>query len=221
MSRLKEPGGAVFLDIGCFIGQDERVLVADGADPQNLHAADIVNFWDLGYEFFQDRGRFEAVQWLTLDITHVPLEDYNSHKESEVHDGDKNTKIHSLMGKCDVVYISWVLHAWTWEMQVQASKNLVYLSKGPGSIIIGCNTGEPKGRPIARPGKTIEEDSVFTHDLASFQKQWEQIGHETQTEWRVESRLLRWPDIGVDESTVLPYLGNDSLVLQFVLTRVS
>lgn len=52
--------GQVLADIGCFIGHDLRHLVNDGAPANNLYGFDIIDFWDLGFEMFQDRDRFEA-----------------------------------------------------------------------------------------------------------------------------------------------------------------
>ena len=37
-----------------------RHLVKAGVPSQNLHGIDIVNFWDLGFEMFNDRERFGA-----------------------------------------------------------------------------------------------------------------------------------------------------------------
>lgn len=52
--------GQLLVDIGCFIGHDLRHLVNDGAPAENLYGFDIVNFWDLGFDMFKDRGRFNA-----------------------------------------------------------------------------------------------------------------------------------------------------------------
>lgn len=46
IERLK--AGSTLLDIGCFLGQDLRRLVADGAPPDKLYAIDIVSHWDVG-----------------------------------------------------------------------------------------------------------------------------------------------------------------------------
>ena len=46
----KLQAGASFLDIGCFIGQDLRRLVADGAPSDRLYAVDVVSHWDVGYK---------------------------------------------------------------------------------------------------------------------------------------------------------------------------
>lgn len=58
LKRLSE--GQLLVDLGCFIGHDLRHLVNDGAPSENIHGIDIVNFWDLGFEMYNDRGRFKA-----------------------------------------------------------------------------------------------------------------------------------------------------------------
>jgi hypothetical protein len=67
MERLK--AGETLLEIGSFIGQDMRRLVVDGAPSDKLIAVDIVNFWDLGYEMFRDRDKFEA-HFIEADLIH-------------------------------------------------------------------------------------------------------------------------------------------------------
>ena len=52
--------GQVLADIGCFIGHDLRHLVNDGAPANNLYGFNIIDFWDLGFEMFQDRDWFKA-----------------------------------------------------------------------------------------------------------------------------------------------------------------
>jgi hypothetical protein len=52
--------GQLLVDIGCFIGHDLRHLVHDGAPSENLHGIDIADFWDLGFEMYNDRGHFNA-----------------------------------------------------------------------------------------------------------------------------------------------------------------
>jgi hypothetical protein len=58
LKRLAD--GQLLVDIGCFIGHDLRHLVHDGAPSENLHGIDIADFWDLGFEMYNDRGRFNA-----------------------------------------------------------------------------------------------------------------------------------------------------------------
>jgi hypothetical protein len=58
LKRLAD--GQLLVDIGCFIGHDLRHLMHDGAPSENLHGIDIADFWDLGFEMYNDRGRFNA-----------------------------------------------------------------------------------------------------------------------------------------------------------------
>lgn len=37
-----------------------RNLVNDGAPSENMHGVDIADFWDLGFEMYNDHGRFHA-----------------------------------------------------------------------------------------------------------------------------------------------------------------
>ena len=87
--------GASFLDIGCFIGQDLRRLVADGAPSDRLYAVDVVSHWDVGYDMYRDRDRFSA-HFIEADILYP------------------NVELRALMGTVDVVSITHVLHQWDW-----------------------------------------------------------------------------------------------------------
>ncbi|KAI0475726.1 hypothetical protein GGR56DRAFT_666591 [Xylariaceae sp. FL0804] len=58
VARVKD--GASLMDVGTFIGHDLRRLVFDGAPLGKLVGVDIVDFSDLSYELFRDRGRFHS-----------------------------------------------------------------------------------------------------------------------------------------------------------------
>ena len=52
--------GETVVDIGTFIGHNLRRLVVDGAPSDHLYGVDIVNHFDVGFDFFRDslhRGR--------------------------------------------------------------------------------------------------------------------------------------------------------------------
>ncbi|MCJ1307297.1 hypothetical protein MMC25_000943 [Agyrium rufum] len=83
LSRLKE--GDTFLDIGCFIGHDLRQLVFDGAPSDALYGVDIVSHWDVGYDMFRDRDRFQA-HFIEADI---------------LDGGDTNVELRALKGKVE------------------------------------------------------------------------------------------------------------------------
>lgn len=89
-------GGDCLLDVGYFLGQDLRRLVADGAPADRLYAVDVVNHWDLGYEMFRDRHRFSA-HYIETDIL------------------SPNKKLEHLQGSIDIISITHVLHQWEWD----------------------------------------------------------------------------------------------------------
>ncbi|CAF9936426.1 hypothetical protein IMSHALPRED_010746 [Imshaugia aleurites] len=102
----KLQAGGTCLDIGCFIGQDLRRLVADGAPSDRLYAVDVVSHWDVGYEMYRDRDRFSA-HFIEADILYPTAE------------------LRALMGTVDVLSITHVLHQWDWAGQVKAVEQLV------------------------------------------------------------------------------------------------
>ena len=59
--------GESYMDVGCFLGQDIRRLVFDGAISDRLYAVDIVDHWNLGFETFRDRDRLSA-QYIESNI---------------------------------------------------------------------------------------------------------------------------------------------------------
>lgn len=132
IKRLKQ--GETFLNIGCFIRHDLRKLVFDGAPSDNLFAADIVNHWDLGYEFFRDTDKFSA-KFIETDLL------------------NPNDELKALEGKMDVISVTHVLHQWDWDGQVIAAKKLVSFSR-PGSLVVGYQAGGTAGQnPVSQSHK--------------------------------------------------------------------
>ncbi|KAH9224920.1 hypothetical protein DL95DRAFT_378557 [Leptodontidium sp. 2 PMI_412] len=101
LSRLK--AGTALLDVGCFIGQELRRLVYDGAPSESLCGVDIASHWDVGFEMFRDRSKFHA-KFIECDIL------------------TPNADLAALEGTFGVIYISQVLHQWGWDAQVAALK---------------------------------------------------------------------------------------------------
>lgn len=87
LARLVD--GQLLVDIGCFIGHDLRHLVNDGAPSLNIYGVDIVNFWDLGYEMFQDSEKFQA-HFIEADLL------------------SPTRSLQDLEGRCGIVCISQV-----------------------------------------------------------------------------------------------------------------
>lgn len=195
----KLQSGASFLDIGCFIGQDIRSLVADGAPSERLYAVDVVSHWEVGYEMYRDRDHFSA-HFIEADIMYPTAE------------------LSALRGTVDVISITHVLHQWDWADQVRAVKRLVELTSGNGALVVGFQVGSVGVREIQASG--LAKSAAYWHDGASFEKMWDEVGAETGTQWVCETRMLGWEEVGWDPKDT-EYLGVDARVIEFVVRRVS
>ena len=84
------------LDVGTFINHDLRALHFAGIPRKSLYGLDLVSFWDLGWDLFNDRAKFDIEAQLTLgDIL-----DFSTTSDAA----------RLLDGKMDVVWCSAVLH---------------------------------------------------------------------------------------------------------------
>lgn len=194
----KLQAGGSFLDIGCFIGQDLRRLVADGAPSDRLYAVDVVSHWDVGYDMYRDRDRFRA-HFIEADVLYP------------------NAELGALMGTVDVVSITHVLHQWDWAQQVKAVEQVVRLSSGKGAVVVGFQVGSVGVRE--RKASELAKSDAYWHDRGSFQRLWDEVGRETGTEWKCEARLLGWEEVGWDPKDT-EYLGNEARVIEFVVRRM-
>lgn len=187
--------GSSFLDIGCFLGQDLRRLVTDGAPQDNLYAMDVVNHWNAGYDLFRDRDRFSA-QFLEANIFFP------------------DATLTCLRGKIDILYITHVLHQWNWESQVKCLVQLVELSSSPGALIVGFQIGSAGERNILASG--LAKLDVYWHNPESLAELWGCVGKETGTRWESKASLMTWEEVGWNPKDI-EYLGSDARVIQFAV----
>jgi SAM-dependent methyltransferase len=188
-----------FLDIGCYMGQDLRRLAHDGVPEANLIGADIVNHWDLGYEFFNDKDRFHA-QYIESDLLHP------------------NEARQRLFGQIDVVSLIHVLHQRDWDTQILACKEIVRFSK-PGSVVIGYQGGT---NDIAKRTKWNLENGQkeFTlHDPETLRNMWEIVSEDMGMKWSTQAEIVPWNELATRMEDVT-YLGEDFALLGFLVTRV-
>ena len=168
----------------------------DGVPQEGLYATDIVNHWDLGFEFFNDREKFN-IQFIEADIL------------------NPTDTLTALYGKIDVVLVSHLLHQWGWDTQIRACKQFCNLSQ-PGSLIVGYQTGTNNIEKRSEWNKT----RFFMHDPESFKRLWDQVGQETGTQWQGQAEIRPWTELGyTDEET--GYLGEDFSLLRFVVKRLN
>lgn len=168
ISRLQQ--GQKFLDLGCFLGQDIRRLIFDGAPAENIYGVDLKpEFVDLGYEFFLDRSKLRS-KFLIGDIF------------------DPSSDITQLDGEIDIVYASSFFHLFGWERQVEVGKRVVQLLRPQkGSLVVGRQLGNLTAKD--HPFEIARSGSSFMHNVESFQKMWKEIGDATGTSWKVEGSL--------------------------------
>lgn len=195
IQRLK--AGEKLLDVGCHIGSDMRRLVADGAPSNNMYAIDIVSHWDVGFNLYHDRDRFDA---------HFIQADFLSNDPA----------LSAFSNDVDIISVSAVLHQWSWQDQITAAKKLVTFSK-PNTIIVGHQIGGITAGPVSLPGA---KEQNWKHNAESWEKMWRQVGQETNTVWKIEASLVNFEDLDWDPKSVR-FLGPDARVLTWVITRVS
>ncbi|KAI1346046.1 hypothetical protein F5Y01DRAFT_298825 [Xylaria sp. FL0043] len=195
LERLK--GGATLIDVGTFIGHDLRRLVYDGAPSEKLYGIDIVNHFDLGYEFFRDRDRFNG---------HFIEADFLSSAPD----------LMNLRGAADIVLVSQLLHQWSWSDQLKAVETLITFTR-PGSSIVGNQLGNPVAQEI--PIKQHKSIATWRHNVESFTKMFEEVGNATGSTWETQAWLRSFSEMGWDEKDAA-WMEPDVCVIEFVANRV-
>lgn len=197
MQRLKAPGGATYLDVGCCFGQDLRQLVQDGVPSERLIGLDIEGaLMALGYDFFLDRATLRS-RFVVADVF-------------------KGAALGQLWADLqargvDVLHCSAFFHLFTLEEQVKAAKQIAGLVK-KGGVIVGRQIGSVKPGDVP----AIKEGSVsYRHDVASWDGMWKKVGEATQTRWKVEGSLDM---VGINPNS--PVEDENSRRLLFTVTRL-
>lgn len=203
LKKLREGQDRRFLDVGCFLGIDMRFLFYDlggGDGAEKLTGIDIVDFWDLGCELFDDKdGIFDRkVRFIRADFMDT-----------------KNRSISELAGTCDVVNISGVLHQFDYSQHVDACSKLVMITKiGRGSIVMGNQVGF-----VNAVEKTMEKTHAIIHSEDSWKALWKEVSEKTGTKWEVNVELKPWESLGID-TKLTAYLGPDLGMLYFWSVRL-
>ena len=181
------------MDIGAFIGHDLRRVAADGAPSENLFALDIVSHWEVGYNMFRDRGRFDAT-FIEGDILRP------------------NKALKALRRKIEIISITHVLHQWSLTEQTRALINVVSLAKRYTAMVVGFQIG------TTNPG--FQENNVFLHDAHTFCNMWKLVMDVTKTSWICFAWLREFEHVGIPKESAA-WLGEDARVLEFVVVRGS
>ncbi|KAI0437929.1 hypothetical protein F4803DRAFT_536854 [Xylaria telfairii] len=197
LERVK--AGAVVADIGTFIGHDLRRLIYDGAPSKNLYGVDIINTFDIGYEFFRDRDTFGG-HFIEADFI-------NSSASPE---------LTALKNKVDILIVSQVLHQWSWINQFNAAKILVEFTK-PGTWVVGNQVGNVVPQAVSNPGMPTP---IYRHSPDSFIKMWEEVGTTTATQFETWATLRPLEDLGFDPRDMV-WAEEGLGVLEFRVKRIT
>ena len=194
MERLRT--GDTVLDIGCCLGQDLRLLAADGALTQNMYASDINSqLWNLGFELFKDREKMLA-KFIQADIF------------------DANSSLAQLDGRIDIIIANQFFHLFDWEGQVAAMKKVVGFSK-PGSVLIGYQRAQTPPREIETPW-----GRMYFHDDKTYRDLWRRVELETGNRWSVEVDLVDLSEWGMEAEDV-HWMPDGRKGINYVVTRLS
>ncbi|KAB8276555.1 hypothetical protein BDV30DRAFT_246411 [Aspergillus minisclerotigenes] len=122
VDRVKQ--GALFIDLGCGLGQDIRRLAYDGAPSENMVGLDLrEGVIELGYELFKDKNTLKA-RFLAQDF----FED--------------TPVLREMMGNVEIVNSGLFMHLWDWAGQVMIGQRMVELLTPQGGLITGLHSGE-------------------------------------------------------------------------------
>ena len=178
LSRLQT--GAKFLDVGCGFGQDLRFLHHFEHIPAHqLYGFDLVpTLVNISFDLFQDQARFGSTIF-SADLMRPSF--------SEAH-----TELDKLRGKCDLIQLSQVLHHFDWDNSFEATKRVVSLATPePGTIIAGTQMGSRNPGSYAMPSRTSAGTGKnYRHNADSMKRFWDQVGAETDSEWKVECQEI-------------------------------
>jgi hypothetical protein len=169
LSTLQSEEAAKVLDVGTYISHDLRFLHSSGIPLPSLYGLDVISFANLGWELFNDRDRFDVKNRL---IVGVILDFYTDNEAAKMLDEEMK-----------VVWRSAVLYQFTWDQGVEACKRFVRLTRGAGSLVMGCQVvsryeGDGLDMREITKGKAEVETRLFKHNVRSIERMWRCVGEE-------------------------------------------
>ncbi|CAD6448969.1 cd15cb82-5439-4713-a241-14344beb6276 [Sclerotinia trifoliorum] len=164
---------ALFLDLGCCVGQELRSLAHHARiPPTQLYGTDYNgSFLKTSYKIFLDTHTpFTLLQANILDPNFFPLT-FRNH-------------IHQF----SIIHCSLFMHLFTWEQQLLVCENVVRLLRNvEGALFVGCMVGKEGGGE--------GEQGRWLHDADSWVRLWgtvwERLG--MSGSWKVQGELRRLP----------------------------
>ncbi|KAF7907843.1 hypothetical protein EAE99_011913 [Botrytis elliptica] len=94
--------------------------------------------------------------------------------------------------EADIVSESKVLAPLRGQVDIIAVTQLIRSTKGPGSMIVGNQIGNPKAREVTLKSLVVP---MWRHNPESFAKLWDQVGQETGTRWETQARMRSFDEM--------------------------
>jgi len=175
---------AIFLDIGCCVGNDARKLVADGYPLEQVVTSDLrQEFADIGHKLFRTTQGTYPIAFVpgdAFDPKHLdtvpPLA--SVHEPTDSPEGSaldlcSLTSLNPLQGRVFAIHASSFFHLFSEERQLYVARALAgLLSPEPGSVIFGLHVGNPEKGFITSPGI---DRPMFCHCPESWAQLWDGI----------------------------------------------
>jgi len=175
--RCERPD-AIYLDVGCCVGNDMRKVVKDGFPAENVVATDIMqDFWDLGHKLYKSTPESYPVKFIAGDIfdsAHLELTEVKSSMMSSPPPSLQSlTSLNPLRGHVSVICASSFFHLFDENKQLDLARRLAgLLDPRPGSTIFGSHVGLRK-KGIGKGVIFNDKWEMFCHSPESWNEMWE------------------------------------------------
>ncbi|GJE94374.1 hypothetical protein PsYK624_105430 [Phanerochaete sordida] len=199
----RERPGALFLDIGCGVGNDTRKAVLDGFPASQIVASDLhANFWDIGHRVFKSTPETFPVKFVSGNIFD---DDFLAPADAPIPAGDAPpvdlralTSLSPLRGRLSAIYASSFFHLFSETQQATLAARLgALLAPTPGSFIFGSHIGRPeKGlrTELARPN-VASSVRMLCHSPESWRELWEGVFGKDRVEVKAVLREVQRRDM--------------------------
>ncbi|KAJ3892978.1 hypothetical protein GG344DRAFT_44267 [Lentinula edodes] len=192
LSLIRSRKDALFLDVGCCVGNALRKVVADGWPAGNTIGIDLhKEFWDIGHELFRSTSDSFPAGFIGGDIFDdtilAPIDDSDTIPNLNLETVDLHhlTFLTPLRRRVSAIYACNVFHLFTVEKQSELAKRLAYLlMRKPGSVIFGSHGVVP----AQRAAKDVGPNSF--HSAKSFAEMWSEVFEAGSVEisWKIKVR---------------------------------
>jgi len=163
---------AIYLDLGCCLGQDLRKLVYDGVSVSRLYGADLrPEFIDIGYGLWRDEDQFPRDHFIT---------------PADVFDTSSSNALQRLDGKVSILHVCAVFHLFELEEQFAVARRCLKLLKKPSDHRRALICGSHMGNVTAGYYDGLSRGQKFRHNEQSWKEMWEKVAGEPESKDQIK-----------------------------------